>query len=214
MLHPAPTKMFSDEDGERAVRIARAVIESHVNRTRLPQLEPPEKFKQNGGVFVTITTHPGDQLRGCIGYPEPVMPLIDAIKDAAVSACSRDPRFPAVKAEELKKLKVEVSLLTPPEEIKVKKQRELIACVKVGKHGLIMERGYRRGLLLPQVPTEWGWDSEEFLCQTCMKAGLLPDSWLQEGTKCYKFEAEVFSEERPGGAVKRRELGEEHGRCD
>jgi len=206
--------MFSDDDGERAVKIARAVIESHVNRTRILEFEVPEKFKQKSGVFVTITTSPGDQLRGCIGYPEPVMPLIDAIKDAAVSACSRDPRFPPVKPEELKKLKVEVSLLTPPEEIKVKKQRELTACVQVGKHGLIMERGYRRGLLLPQVPVEWGWDAEEFLCQTCMKAGMLPDSWLQEGTKCYKFEAEVFSEEKPGGAVKRRVLGEEHGSCD
>ena len=206
--------MFTDDDGKKAVRIARAVIESHVKKTKAPEFDVPEIFKNASGVFVTITTHPGNELRGCIGYPEPVMPLIDALKDAAVSACSRDPRFPPVKPEELKKLKIEVSLLTPPEEIKVRKPRELVGCVRVGQHGLIMERGWRKGLLLPQVPVEWGWDAEEFLSQTCLKAGLLPDSWLQEGTCCYKFEAEVFSEEEPGGVVRRRELSDEHGHCD
>jgi uncharacterized protein (TIGR00296 family) len=206
--------MFTNDDGKKAVMIARTVIESHVMKTKPPEFEVPDIFHRKSGVFVTITTYPGDQLRGCIGYPEPVMPLIDAIKDAAVSACSRDPRFPPVKREELKNLKVEVSLLTPPEKIKVKKPRDLVACVDVGRHGLIMERDWRKGLLLPQVPVEWGWDVEEFLSQTCMKAGLMPDSWLQEGTSCYKFEAEVFSEEKPGGAVKRRELGEEHGSSD
>lgn len=206
--------MFTDDDGKKAVMIARTVIESHVKKTEPPEFEVPDIFRKKSGVFVTITTYPGNQLRGCIGYPEPVMPLIDAIKDAAVSACSRDPRFPPVKREELKNLRIEVSLLTPPELIKVKKPRDLIASVDVGRHGLIIERGWRKGLLLPQVPVEWGWGSEEFLSQTCMKAGLLPDSWLQEGTNCYQFEAEVFSEEKPDGAVKRRELGEEHGSSD
>jgi uncharacterized protein (TIGR00296 family) len=206
--------MFTDDDGEKAVRIARTVIESHVKKMEPPQFEVPDIFRRKSGVFVTITTYPENQLRGCIGYPEPVMPLIDAIKDSAVSACSRDPRFPPVRREELKNLRVEVSLLTPPEQIKVKKPGELVASVEVGRHGLVMERGSRKGLLLPQVPVEWGWDTEEFLSQTCMKAGLLPDSWLQEGTICYKFEAEVFSEEKPGGPVKRRELGEEHGSSD
>jgi len=206
--------MYSEEDGKLAVKIARAMIDSHVKRVSPPSFEVPEIFTRKSGVFVTITTYPGDQLRGCIGYPEPIMPLIDAIKDAAVSACSRDPRFPAVRPSELKNIRVEVSLLTPPEEIKVKKQKDLVGCVDVGKHGLIMERGMRRGLLLPQVPIEWGWNSEEFLCQTCIKAGMLPDSWLQAGTKCYKFEAEVFSEEKPYAEARRRELGEKHASCD
>lgn len=206
--------MYSEEDGRLAVKVARAIIDSHVKHKQPPSFQVPDRFKRKSGVFVTITTYPGDQLRGCIGYPEPTMPLIDAIKDAAVSASSRDPRFPEVTPSELKSIRVEVSLLTPPEEIKVKKQKELVACVNVGKHGLIMERGWKRGLLLPQVPVEWGWDSEEFLCQTCMKAGLLPDSWLQEGSKCYKFEAEVFSEDKPYGDAKRRELGEKHAACD
>jgi uncharacterized protein (TIGR00296 family) len=205
--------MYSDEDGILAVRIARAVVEAHVDKQKMPDFKVPETFKKKSGVFVTLTTYPGDQLRGCIGYPEPIMPLIDAIKDSAVSACSRDPRFPPVKPSELKHIKVEVSLLTPPEEIRVNKPKECVVKVAVGEDGLIVERSWARGLLLPQVPIEWGWDAEEFLCQTCLKAGLMPDAWLQEGTKIFKFQAEVFSESKPGGEVMRRKLGEEHGRC-
>ena len=205
--------MFSDEDGRLAVKIARAAVESHVRRTKFVEPKVPDIFKKNYGVFVTLTTFPDDQLRGCIGYPEPVMPLTEALKDAALSACSRDPRFPPVTQDELKKIRVEVSLLTPPEELMVKKPREYISCVKVGEDGLIMQRGHARGLHLPQVPVEWHWDAEEFLCQCCLKAGLMPDSWLQEGTKVFKFQAEVFSEDKPGGDVKRRSLSDEHGSC-
>ena len=206
-------RMYSDEDGELAVRIARAAVEGYVKHTKFPLPKVPELFKEKSGVFVTLTTHPGDSLRGCIGYPEPIMPLIDAIKDAAVSAASRDPRFPPVKPDELRTVKVEVSLLTPPEEISVKKPSDQVGEVRVGVDGLIVQRGFARGLLLPQVPVEWGWDAEEFVCQTCLKAGLMPDAWLQEGTKVFKFQAEVFSEEEPGGAVRRRLLSEEHGSC-
>jgi len=205
--------MFSDKDGKQAVKIARVIIESHVNRTPVPNFDVPEIFKKKYGVFVTLTKYPNDDLRGCIGYPEPILPLIDALKDAAISACSRDPRFPPVTSEELEDVKVEVSLLTPPEEIKVKKQKDLVGCVTIGLDGLIMERGWARGLLLPQVPVEWEWDAEEFLCQACMKAGLSPDAWLQSGTKVLKFQAEVFSEEKPGGEVRRRSLSDEHGSC-
>jgi len=213
ILSSRASTMFSDKDGELAVRIARAVVDSHVKREKPPGFDVPPIFKENSGVFVTLTTYPDDNLRGCIGYPEPVMPLIDAIKDSAVSASSRDPRFPPVKPEELKKIKVEVSLLTPPAEVIVKSPREFVKNIKVGEDGLIIQRGWARGLLLPQVPIEWGWDEEEFLCQTCIKAGLMPDSWLQEGTKLFKFQAEVFSEEKPGGDVKRRKLSEDHGSC-
>jgi len=205
--------MYSDEDGVLAVKIARAVVECHVNKEKVPEFKVPEIFKRNSGVFVTLTTYPSGELRGCIGYPEPIMPLIDAIKDSAVSACSRDPRFPPVKASELKSITVEASLLTPPEEIIVKKPKEFVSKVKVGEDGLIIQRSWARGLLLPQVPIEWSWDAEEFLCQTCIKAGLMPDAWLQDGTKLFKFQAEVFSESKPCGEIKRRKLGEEHGSC-
>ncbi|MCJ7489364.1 MAG: TIGR00296 family protein, partial [Thermoplasmata archaeon] len=164
--------MFSDYEGEKAIEIARTVLEKHVLKEDLPPLDPPESFRHKSGVFVTLTTHPGDDLRGCIGYPEPIAPLIDALTDSAVSAASRDPRFPPVRPDELGSIKVEVSLLTPPEEIKVGKSTELPARISVGDDGLIVQRDGARGLLLPQVPVEWGWRAEEFLSQTCVKAGI------------------------------------------
>jgi len=205
--------MFSDGDGELAVRVARNVVESHVRRAKPKEFPMPPIFKQKSGVFVTLSTCPADDLRGCIGYPEPIMPLIDALKDAAISAASKDPRFPPVREGELDKITVEVSLLTPPAEIKVKKPVEYRDHVKIGEDGLIIQKGFSRGLLLPQVPVEWKWDAEEFLSQCCLKAGLMPDAWLQQGTKVFKFQAEVFSEVKPGGDVRRRSLSEEHGSC-
>jgi uncharacterized protein (TIGR00296 family) len=203
--------MFSDYEGEKAIDIARTVLEKHVLKEPLPPLDPPESFRQKSGVFVTLTTHPGDDLRGCIGYPEPIAPLIEALTDSAVSAASRDPRFPPVRPGELGSIKVEVSLLTPPEEIKVGRSTELPARISVGEDGLIVQRDGARGLLLPQVPVEWGWRAEEFLSQTCAKAGLSPDAWHMLGTKVFRFQAEVFSELEPRGKVARRKLGEQHG---
>ncbi len=203
--------MFSDEDGLSAVRMARAVVEGHVRKEKPPRPELPAIFKAKSGVFVTLTTHPRGDLRGCIGYPEPLLPLEDALRDSAISAASRDPRFPPVKSSELDSITVEVSLLTPPEEVAVKKPSEFPKHVRVGTDGLIVQRGWSRGLLLPQVPVEWGWDSKEFLSQTCVKAGLAPDAWLQEGTKVFRFQAEVFSEEEPRGTVRRRSLDEGDG---
>jgi uncharacterized protein (TIGR00296 family) len=200
--------MFSDSDGESAVRAARLIIEKHVRKQGSPSLDLPKSFERKSGVFVTITTHPGDDLRGCIGYPEPMLPLGDALRDSAISACSRDPRFPPVRPTELDSIKVEVSLLTPPEEIRPKKPALLPNEVIVGEDGLIVQNDWNRGLLLPQVPVEWGWDAEEFLSQTCLKAGLSPDAWLREGTQVFRFRAEVFSEQSPNGDIARRRLSE------
>ncbi|MDH3365475.1 MAG: TIGR00296 family protein [Thermoplasmata archaeon] len=205
---------FSDEEGKKAVEIARTVIERLVRKERMPDFDTPDSFKRESGVFVTLTTYPGDELRGCIGYPEPVAPLMDALKDSAVSAASRDPRFPAVNAAELESVKVEVSLLTPPEEIVVEEAADLPKIIVVGVDGLIVHRNGARGLLLPQVPVEWNWDSEEFLCQTCMKAGVGPDAWLMPGTQVFRFQAEVFSETEPHGKVVRRDLDGKDGCCD
>lgn len=210
-IRAALDEMFSDEEGELAVKLARKVVESHVMHSTLSIPEVPDTFKKKYGVFVTLTTYPDDELRGCIGYPEPLLPLVDALRDSAKSACSRDPRFPPVRPEELDRIKVEVSLLTPPVEIRVAKKTDLPSTVKIGESGLIAQCGYARGLLLPQVPVEWGWDAEEFLCQTCIKAGMSPDSWLDKDTRIFEFKAEVFSEEKPNGKVRRRRLSEEHG---
>jgi uncharacterized protein (TIGR00296 family) len=203
--------MFSDSEGKKAVEIARAVVENHVRKERMPRMEPPESFMRKSGVFVTLTTHPGDDLRGCIGYPEPVAPLIEALTESAMSAATRDPRFPPVRPAELESIKVEVSLLTPPEEIETRTPADLPAEVSIGEDGLIVQRDWARGLLLPQVPVEWGWEAEEFLSQACMKAGLSPDSWHLPGTKIFRFRAEVFSELEPRGPVERRNLNGQHG---
>ncbi|UCE81034.1 MAG: TIGR00296 family protein [Methanobacteriota archaeon] len=203
--------MFSDDEGKMAVGIARSAIENHIRSDQPPDFEVPDVFNRRSGVFVTLTTHPDNGLRGCIGYPEPVVPLIQALIDSAINAASRDPRFSPISEAELDRIRVEVSLLTPPEEISVSDVADLPKRIKVGEDGLIVQRDGARGLLLPQVAVEWGWDSEEFLCQACMKAGVSPDAWLMPGTKISIFRAEVFSETEPQGNVVRRELDEQHG---
>lgn len=203
--------MFSDDDGRRAVEIARMVVDNHVRKEQIPKVDFPAVFRERSGVFVTLTTFPDDDLRGCIGFPEPVAPLIEALMDSAVSAASRDPRFHSVQPEELDRIRIEVSLLTPPQELTPGNASELPGMLRVGEDGLIVQRNGRRGLLLPQVPVELGWDADEFLGQTCMKAGLSPDSWLMPGTKILRFTAEVFSETQPRGEVVRRDLSEQHG---
>jgi uncharacterized protein (TIGR00296 family) len=200
--------MYSLEDGEFAVKTARSFVESAVSGKEFDADDIPELFHKKSGVFVTINTHPKHNLRGCIGYIEPLFPLIEGLQKASRSAALEDPRFPPVKEEELDELVIEVSLLTPPELINVKKPKHYVKEVEIGKDGLIVERGYRKGLLLPQVPIEWKWKVDEFLSHTCMKAGLLPDAWLEEGTKIYKFSAEIFSEIEPHGKIVEKRLKE------
>lgn len=193
--------MFDIKDGKAAVNMARTVIEEYLQGNEPPGFKLPDKFKKKGGVFVTLHTYPSENLRGCIGFPEPHFKLYQAITDAAVSAATHDPRFPKVKYKEMKKIIVEVSLLTPPELIKVKEPKELLKKVKIGRDGLIVERGFARGLLLPQVPVEWNWNTKTFLEHTCNKAGLPLDAWKDKKTKFYSFEAKVFSEKEPYGKI-------------
>jgi uncharacterized protein (TIGR00296 family) len=190
------------EKGEFLVRIARKAVEEYLKsgaKISPPEDTPEELFKEMG-VFVTIKTFPSKQLRGCIGYPEPVMPLIYATIDAAISAATRDPRFYPVSLSELPNLLFEVTVLTPPEPINAPPS-ELPERIKVGRDGLIVRCGYASGLLLPQVPVEWGWDEREFLSQTCVKAGLPPNCWLDPRCRFYKFRGQIFAETEPYGAV-------------
>ncbi|MCK5548662.1 MAG: TIGR00296 family protein [Thermoplasmata archaeon] len=199
--------VYSAETGEFAVKAARAIIENACGGPA-SSVTYPSLFEKNAGVFVTINTYPSLNLRGCIGYPEPVFPLREALVKAAQGA-TQDPRFDPLSAEELDKVVVEVSVLTPPALIKVKKPKEYIDKVKIGRDGLIAAQGGLRGLLLPQVPIEWKWNVEEFLSNTCMKAGLPQDAWFDTGTEIYSFQAEIFSEEEPKGRIVRRVLGGE-----
>ncbi|MBM3309671.1 MAG: TIGR00296 family protein [Candidatus Altiarchaeales archaeon] len=198
---------LSLEQGRDLVKYARSVIEGYF-AGRKPEI--PESlnvvFKEDSGVFVTLETYPKNQLRGCIGFPEPIMPLGNAVRQAALAAALEDPRFPPVGRGELEKIVVEVSVLSKPELVKVKDPRDYVKEVKIGRDGLIAEKGLYRGLLLPQVPVEWKWDAEEFLNETCMKAGLSPDAWLAPGTKMYKFSAQIFSEKTPRGGVFEKQL--------
>ncbi len=201
---------LSLKEGELLVHLARQTVKTYLEKRKTP--EPPKNAPKNlfekCGVFVTIETWRRGQkeLRGCIGYPYPTNPLIDAVIDNAYNASTQDPRFEPVRKEELDNLVFEVSVLTPPEPVDVANPKDYLKHVKVGEHGLIVEKGLYKGLLLPQVPVEWGWCEEEFLCQCCMKAGLPPDTWLTKGTKIYRFKAIVFEEIAPNGEVKRKSL--------
>ena len=195
--------MLNFKDGENSVKLARAVIESHVKKKDLKFDVSGDIFDEKLGVFVTIHTYPNNNLRGCIGIPEPILPLKIAIIDSSRSA-TRDPRFPELGMSELENIKVEVTVLTKPEIIKVSKKKEYFAEIKIGRDGLIVEQGFFKGLLLPQVPVEQGWDVEGFLSNACMKAGLLPDSWFDEKTKIYKFSGQIFTEITPRGEIKEK----------
>jgi uncharacterized protein (TIGR00296 family) len=193
------------EKGKFLVRTARKVIEEYVKSgNKHEPLDYPKEFDGHGGVFTTIHMQPGHELRGCIGYPEPVMPLMKALVESAVSV-TRDPRFPPLSEKELDKIVVEVSVLTKPEIIKVGKPEEYLKKVRIGKDGLVIEKGFNRGLLLPQVPVEWKWDAEQYLSNLCMKAGLPPDTWLGEGVRIYSFRSEIFTEKSPRGEIVREE---------
>lgn len=201
---------LTQEEGKFLVNLARNTVKEYLEngKTLKPPKETPKKLFELCGVFVTINTfrHGEKELRGCIGYPYPTVPLVEAVIDSAINASTQDPRFEPMSLRELESVVFEVSVLTPPESVEAKNPKEYLNKIKVGEDGLIVERGYYKGLLLPQVPVEWGWCEEEFLCQCCMKAGLPPDSWLTKDAKVYKFRAIIFEEEAPNGEVKRVSL--------
>lgn len=181
-------KMLSKEQRKTLLKIARDSMENYVKTKKRVsfKVEDPE-LKRNQGAFVTLTLA-GD-LRGCIGRIVSDMPLYQAVADMAIEAAVGDPRFPPVSADELKDIKIDISALSALEEIKDVKK------IEVGKHGIIIRRGFYSGLLLPQVATEYGWDRDTFLAHTCQKAGLPPDAWKDKTTEILIFSAEVFSEE-------------------
>lgn len=198
---------LSQEEGKFLVSLARNTVKEYLEEGKAPEppKDTPKKLFEHCGVFVTINRlrHDQKELRGCIGYPYPTEPLVAAVINSAIQASTEDPRFYPVSLDELEKVVFEVSILTPPEPVETQNPKDYIKKIKVGEDGLIIERGYQKGLLLPQVPVEWGWCEEEFLCQCCVKAGLPPDSWLTKGVKLYKFHAIIFEEETPNGEVKR-----------
>lgn len=177
--------MTSEADRRLLLRIAREAIVAHVSIMPLSAVERAAVLDRPSGVFVTI--HTRGALRGCIGHVEATEPLGHVVPRCAVAACSTDPRFPPVTRAELPALDIELSLLGSLEPVRVAEELE------IGRHGLMVERDWHRGLLLPQVATEWRWDRTTFLAETCRKAGLPGDAW-RRGAVLWKFEAEVFGE--------------------
>ncbi|MBW6470366.1 MAG: TIGR00296 family protein [Methanosarcinaceae archaeon] len=192
--------MLTKEEGDRAVHLARDTIEVFLVKgtvLSLSDVDLSDIFSEKRGVFVTLTKQ--GMLRGCIGYPYPDSPLGNAIIDSAISAATRDPRFPTVNVSEMDDIIVEVTVLTQPELINVQ-PHELPEIIEIGKHGLIVKEGHNQGLLLPQVAPENNFDEVEFLDHTCLKAGLSPDAW-QRGAQVYWFEGQIFKEALPRGNV-------------
>jgi uncharacterized protein len=177
--------MTTDADRQLLLRIAREAIAAHLNGLPSPELPASGATGGRCGAFVTL--HQGRELRGCIGHIESDEPLGRLVARCAIAAATEDPRFPPIAAGDLAGITIELSLLGPLERV------DEVGRIEVGRHGLVVEMGWRRGLLLPQVATEWGWDRELFLAQTCHKAGLPGDAW-RTGAKIWRFEAEVFAE--------------------
>lgn len=206
---------LTPDEGTFLVKLARKAVEENLKDGRI--ITPPKnvspKLQERSGVFVTINSVKAQkrELRGCIGFPYPTHPLVRAVVEAAVESATGDPRFPPMKSRELEQVVFEVSVLTPPQLVAAASPKEYPSRIEVGVDGLIVENGLYKGLLLPQVPVEWEWDSEEFLCQCCLKAGLPPDCWVIKGTKIYKFTSIIAQELTPNGQVVTIDLREKGG---
>ena len=193
---------ISDLDGKELVIMARtAVTELLKNNSKISDSKFDSKFDFKSGVFVTLNKK--NSLRGCIGYSTPIKKLSNGLIDAAIAAATEDPRFPPVNPNELDDVTFEVTVLTPPIEIKVNNPQEYLSIIKVGRDGIIVENSFTSGLLLPQVAKEYDWNVEEFLCHTCEKAGLDKNAWKVNSTKISKFEGIIFKEELPHGDIVR-----------
>ncbi len=204
VLVPEPVIEF--DEGREAIRLARNEIHRHLNpgldeHRSVEEDQYPASWNELRGVFVTLRREEDGMLRGCIGFPLPIHPLRRAIAEAAVSAAVDDPRFPPVRFGELAGLLIEVSILTPPEPLRVKPRSDLPSHILVGRDGLIVEAFGTSGLLLPQVAVEQRWTSEQFLDEACVKAGLPPRTWLDTQAEVHSFRALVYRELAPGGAV-------------
>ena len=184
---------LTENEGKVLVKLARKSIKTYFEKKE-PEIDPnklPKSLKEKRGVFVTLKKD--KKLRGCIGYPYATKPLYEAVILSARSSAFSDPRFFPLRENELDEIKIEISILSEPEELKGD-PKDYPKQIEIGKHGLIVKRGLVSGLLLPQVSKQFHWDAETFLIQTCIKANLPGDSWLDKNTKVYRFTAQIFTE--------------------
>jgi len=179
--------LLEDDEKRELLKRARAAIESELSGAPMAQIpNPSPHLLEPSGLFVTLR-HNGE-LCGCIGYVEPRLPLCRAAEEIAKKAAFEDPRFPPLTIDEAGDVEIEISVLSPLEEVRD------IGAIELGKHGLVIEAGIRRGLLLPHVAVEYNWSREEFLGHVAQKAGLPPESWRQRDNRMYMFTTNTFSE--------------------
>jgi AmmeMemoRadiSam system protein A len=180
---------LSEKERAFLLQLARDTINTRLQNRVPGNYEPvSQKVKEQCGAFVTI--HKGGMLRGCIGLVQGTKPLYRCVREMAIAAAFDDPRFPPLGRDEFSEIDIEISVMSPLRRIKDVQE------IEVGKHGILMKRGFQQGLLLPQVATEQGWGRETFLEHTCYKAGMRGDCWKSSETEIYIFSAEVFGEKK------------------
>jgi AmmeMemoRadiSam system protein A len=188
---PSSAEEFLNKSEQQVlITMARDTLGLYLNKRQVPALSAypaTAALQKECGVFVTLKKKNNGELRGCIGYIDGVKPLREAVRDCTVEASTRDQRFAPMQPGEEQTVQIEISVLTPPEKI------ANISKIEIGKHGLIISQGIHRGVLLPQVPVEWGWNRADFLKAICQKAGLPEGAW-KEGAELYVFTAQVFRE--------------------
>ncbi len=196
------------EQGRYLVKLARESIEYYFkNKKLMPKPKGHSGiFDEKRGVFVTLSSYPSNNLRGCIGYPLAYEPLIDGVISSAVSAAFGDPRFQPLSTFELDKVVVEVTVLSPM--IRLDPSKSYVEQIKVGRDGLYVVCGAYSGLLLPQVPVDWGWDEETFLANVCHKAGLPYTCYKDGNCTFYRFTGQIFEEVEPYGEVVEKKIEE------
>jgi len=185
-------------EGTELVCLARTAVEKYLQESVI--IKPEKETSEKAGVFVTLnylTPNRREDLRGCIGFTLPEKTLYQSVIEAALAAATEDPRFPPLDVRELNNIVFEVSVLTPPQEIRVNNPADYRKQVEIGRDGLILQWRFGSGLLLPQVPVELNWDVEEYLANICYKAGAPPDVWVDPSSKLYKFQSTVFKEVEP-----------------
>ncbi|MEN3046212.1 MAG: TIGR00296 family protein [Candidatus Hydrothermales bacterium] len=193
---------ISKEDGKKLIELAREAIVKYLKGENVTASEDiKSKFSEKMGVFTTLYTYPKKTLRGCIGNPYPNTPIWENVIITSIESAFYDPRFSPIKTEEeLSNLTMEITILSEPKLLKVNPTKYK-KYIKIGKTGLLVKRGTKRGLLLPQVAVEYGFDEETFLSETCVKAGLSYNEWKNKETEVYTFESIKIKELKPDGEV-------------
>ncbi|ADV64492.1 TIGR00296 family protein [Desulfurococcus mucosus] len=215
-MNPVHPSELTLEEGSLLVKIARDAIEAYVTRGEridVSMYRLGEKLLRPGMTFTTIERLDESgrpHLRGCIGFLAPLQSLVESTVESAIEAAVNDPRFNPVEPWELDKLIIEVTVLSQPSIVDVGDRWVLPSLIIIGRHGLVAEKGWFKGTLLPVVPVEYCWDEETFLAETCVKAGLRPDCWLDKSTKIHLYEGRVFREREPRGEVYERDMNKEY----